>query len=531
MTEIEMSLDNNYSQRVTNECVEGNNSALFSQLVLTPQCDGIAVLPSPQPLDEVVDSVEIRHVYTVYVGLWGLSCLPPERAHNPAPLPTSLTRKSLCTLHSNEYVVSAKIDGLRMLLLMTEFNGIPKAYMIDRPGRVFIIKLMAPLSLFKSGLLVDGELAWTDEEPNDSFQPAIRYHIFDAMNINGITVTTESYEARMQMVKKIFHVDDITLDTIRHQCHSQTNDNNTSVATNVMNNNNEINNNHKNHNIIVTDDGSRLYQHGTVNITPHSVVQSQGVVLAVNNLNNMEICVKPFKSLNAIDQLIVSTKCSEDRMDGLIFTHRWRKQGTGRTKATIKYKPIQTVDLQFLFNSKMSSWDIICRIGKNDELCNVNVALRCHSTKGNIHVTDQQNNLQSIQSRHEHDVQEEDYHNNLFYLSISKQPNLLLEKLMDNQMASRIAGGVHSNAPMTVLECAIEEHVVNPFENLENTEFTLSSDTNKYDRQTKHMILFPLRNRHDKSMSGPNHISTIYDTAMNILENITMADIIKKCAS
>ena len=160
---------------------------------------------------EIADPTEKRCLYEEMCRLWNLT--PREAMYNPCCTPVSASRDEMISLargHGSEYVVGAKIDGVRYLLMMTEDrtdpdNPVPIAVMIDRNLRMFEIAVWAGDEYYERGLLVDGELV-ADESGARTF------HVFDAMNVRGANVCGESYMQRLTHVYAAF-----TLQPTRHE--------------------------------------------------------------------------------------------------------------------------------------------------------------------------------------------------------------------------------------------------------------------------------------------------------------------------
>lgn len=126
----------------------------------------LTLLTNPEPQNQfyyISDTELIHKVHLHIFRLW--DC--PLADQLPFPNCISLERHHMPSITRSTYVITEKTDGTRMLLLMMDFN----AYMIDRAGKVFEVKVAARAIHFK-GTLLDGELVRT----HDGFY---RYLVFD----------------------------------------------------------------------------------------------------------------------------------------------------------------------------------------------------------------------------------------------------------------------------------------------------------------------------------------------------------------
>lgn len=127
---------------------------------------------------------------------WGISA---RLTHNPAPNPVSLSRESFQSLRSKQYVVSEKTDGVRYLLLISQFsNGNrPFAVMVDRAFKMFQIQICAPSYIYK-GSLFDGELVWDNE------LGFMKFLIFDVVAFAGKSVKSYHLMQRYEIINQTF---------------------------------------------------------------------------------------------------------------------------------------------------------------------------------------------------------------------------------------------------------------------------------------------------------------------------------------
>lgn len=94
--------------------------------------------------------------------LMSLYHLPEERITFPGALPIALDQEKLSALaeHVDEYVVTAKSDGLRLFLYLftNPKTGKPVSIFIDRAFRLYRLMTVASLRYYERfGTLVDGE--------------------------------------------------------------------------------------------------------------------------------------------------------------------------------------------------------------------------------------------------------------------------------------------------------------------------------------------------------------------------------------
>lgn len=128
--------------------------------------------------------------------LWGIAA---RLTHHPAPNPVSLTRECFKLLSSNEYVVSEKTDGVRYLLLISQFSDgkRPFAVLVDRAFKMYQIQICAPAYIYK-GSLFDGELVWDNESG------FMKFLIFDVVAFAGKSVKSYHLMQRYEIINQTF---------------------------------------------------------------------------------------------------------------------------------------------------------------------------------------------------------------------------------------------------------------------------------------------------------------------------------------
>lgn len=126
--------------------------------------------------------------------------LPRNTQHIPVPNPVSMLRADLPRLHDQPYFVSAKLDGVRFLLLMgmTEDGKTDFAYMIDRAYQMYKVDVgvAKERQAYMMGTLIDGELLQDAEG---------RLHFvgFDVVAAQGVDCTSCRYEVRMRKLREL----------------------------------------------------------------------------------------------------------------------------------------------------------------------------------------------------------------------------------------------------------------------------------------------------------------------------------------
>ena len=134
--------------------------------------------------------------------------LPRNTNHIPVPNPVSMLRRDISKLHEQPYFVSAKLDGIRFLLLigMTETGHQPYSYMIDRAYHMYKVHTSVSkgndMDKYTMGTLIDGELVQ---------DRAGRLHFvgFDVVAVYGEDCTSWRYEIRLQKLRDIMESLDI----------------------------------------------------------------------------------------------------------------------------------------------------------------------------------------------------------------------------------------------------------------------------------------------------------------------------------
>ena len=138
-------------------------------------------------------SADARDAMELIRQLWELPRAP--RGAVPAPNPVSLLRANMRDLRREEYMVSAKLDGTRYLLLLgeNETTGEPYSFLVDRAATVLRVRVDVDDPALYQGTLVDGEL-----------MPACRTFVaFDVVACGGLDCKPLDYAARLAQLRAL----------------------------------------------------------------------------------------------------------------------------------------------------------------------------------------------------------------------------------------------------------------------------------------------------------------------------------------
>lgn len=135
--------------------------------------------------------------------LWGLR---PDTPYNPCPLPVSLEARHLATLASEPYVVGAKLDGVRYLLLLTRYpphlGGHQVAVLVDRAWCMYPLYVAAHSQFFDQGSLFDGELTRVPVSGTNQHRHLL--FLFDAVCIAGENMVEAPFLRRSSALQSLF---------------------------------------------------------------------------------------------------------------------------------------------------------------------------------------------------------------------------------------------------------------------------------------------------------------------------------------
>lgn len=150
----------------------------------------------------VTDAAKTAFLTAEVFRLWGL---PPGRA-SPCPLPQSMSAADLATVAHQPYLVAPKHDGVRHLLLLTQYpRDVNVAVLVTRGWQFFPITVCAKGPVFKRGSLFDGELTREPLRYADcSAQWRLMYWVFDAVAVAGECLVPRDYRHRLGVLQGLF---------------------------------------------------------------------------------------------------------------------------------------------------------------------------------------------------------------------------------------------------------------------------------------------------------------------------------------
>jgi hypothetical protein len=267
-----------------------------------------------------------RKKYFVKKEISRLWQLPGVKAYNPSPNPVSIDRQQLPCLKTQAYVAAEKTDGIRYLLLLSQYpgslGGQPCGILVNRKYDMYEIRIMAEEKYFQ-GSLFDGELVW--EYENGQYAPPRQVlMLFDMMACQGTCYVHENYLKRFETIADIFELSgkDITQDPRKW-----------------------------------TDTAQELAEH-------HKVV-------CEGNQYCLTFRPKRVLPIQQLDILWRSRATLKHKSDGLIFTPVEEPVRTGTHSRMFKWKSHHTVDLvwQVQWNDKQNHWDYRVRYRHADKDC------------------------------------------------------------------------------------------------------------------------------------------------------------------
>lgn len=149
-------------------------------------------------MTKATDTELVEDVVALMNQLWGL---PPDKKYVPCPNPSNLERKDLPVLQRNEYLISPKIDGIRVFLLLGT-NAITDeeyAVFLDRAYNVYPVHLSTRKSELYEGTLLDGELVPT-------VSGAYVYTVFDGITVEGYDLKSSPFSERKRAYEAVVGV-------------------------------------------------------------------------------------------------------------------------------------------------------------------------------------------------------------------------------------------------------------------------------------------------------------------------------------
>lgn len=135
----------------------------------------------------------------------------PHVPHIPVSNPVSMDRRNMAYLGQEEYMVALKADGVRYLLVLTHFDGMHVAAMVDRAGAVYTVHAQGAATLFLRGCVFDGELCECRTD-----KTAFDFLVFDALVVRGTPFRDQAYRTRIAEVRALFARRPLTMDDRRH---------------------------------------------------------------------------------------------------------------------------------------------------------------------------------------------------------------------------------------------------------------------------------------------------------------------------
>jgi hypothetical protein len=160
--------------------------------------------PSCTPIS---DALRLAFLKQRVFSLWGA----PPAAASPCPLPVSMQAADLATLAAEPYLVGAKLDGTRYLLLLTQYpahlGGQQVTVLIDRGWTMYAVYASARRSVFEAGSLFDGELV-TVPIPGVEGRTRHVFFVFDAVAVRGASLCARPFTHRLAAIKALFFTDD-----------------------------------------------------------------------------------------------------------------------------------------------------------------------------------------------------------------------------------------------------------------------------------------------------------------------------------
>ncbi|KAG0056960.1 Dcp1p-Dcp2p decapping enzyme complex alpha subunit [Gryganskiella cystojenkinii] len=119
--------------------------------------------------------------------------------------PVSFSRGSINELQSENYFMSEKSDGVRVLLYcVMHQNGQQQVFLVDRRNKFFYVpqlRFVNPDKSLHHNTIVDGELV-TDTEPDG--QQVVRFLVFDMLASNGQNLMPKPLTSRLGRIQSDF---------------------------------------------------------------------------------------------------------------------------------------------------------------------------------------------------------------------------------------------------------------------------------------------------------------------------------------
>jgi len=202
----------------------------------------------------------------------------------PGSQPMSMRRRETSRLCGG-YLVALKSDGIRFILLLTQYMGEPRAVMNDRRLDVYEVEVWANKSFFDNTAF-DGELVWDHSE----HPSRLSYLVFDTVSMRGRACGALRYSERLGMA----------------------------------------------HSAVL-----RTVPDAMTGADLERFMIDEDKILPMGNLHGMRMAPKRVLPAQHVLAIWEGRSLSPHLNDGLVFTH----DGPLGERATFKWKPDNTVDL------------------------------------------------------------------------------------------------------------------------------------------------------------------------------------------
>ena len=153
----------------------------------------------------ISDKAKCAYLRQQVFQMWGIR----SSMASPCPLPVSLAKENLATIMHQPYVVAPKHDGVRHLLLLTQYpKGVNIAVLVTRNWTMYPLMVCGRNNYFKLGSLFDGELVREPLEGSNSVSASrLMYRVFDVVSVAGTSMVGENYNNRYSTLQKLFFSD------------------------------------------------------------------------------------------------------------------------------------------------------------------------------------------------------------------------------------------------------------------------------------------------------------------------------------
>lgn len=118
-----------------------------------------------------------------------------------------MSKEHLATIMHQPYLVAPKHDGVRHLLLLTQYpKGVNVAVLITRGWTMYPIIVCGRNNYFKLGSLFDGELVREAVDGSDGKWRLV-YRVFDVVSVAGESMVAADFNQRYSKLKRLFFED------------------------------------------------------------------------------------------------------------------------------------------------------------------------------------------------------------------------------------------------------------------------------------------------------------------------------------